>query len=338
MKMFTRAGSSGIVYDFALYVGDGTCPAYGLGISSDIVLYLTSTMPKFQNFKIYFDNWFTSVSLLLALKEVGIFAIGTVRKNRMGNCELKPESDLKKLGRGSYDLKCEVNHDIVAVRWLDNRSVQLLSTFIGDEPVTTCKRWDGKEKKFIDVPRPAIVSEYNKHMGGVDLADMLMELYKVNHRSNKWYMRLFYWCLGTAVTNSWLLYRKHLKICEPNTKHMPLITFQMEIANELLTATSSFPSYVTKKRGRPSGTSMQSLEIDSTPSSPSSDTSSSKRRKITSDPTTSKRYDETSHWVVWGEKGRCRLCKTGTPLSKCSKCGVHLCCNTSKNCFMSYHT
>lgn len=33
MKMFTRAGSSGMIYDFALYVGDGTCPTYGLGIS-----------------------------------------------------------------------------------------------------------------------------------------------------------------------------------------------------------------------------------------------------------------------------------------------------------------
>ncbi|XP_049304776.1 piggyBac transposable element-derived protein 3-like [Bactrocera dorsalis] len=46
---FTRAGVSGIVYDFALYVGDGTCPSFGLGISSDIVLYLASNVPRDKN-------------------------------------------------------------------------------------------------------------------------------------------------------------------------------------------------------------------------------------------------------------------------------------------------
>lgn len=338
MKMFTRASSSGVIYDFALYVGDGTCPSYGLGISSDIVLYLASSLPKFQNYKLYFDNWFTSVSLLISLKEMGIFCIGTVRKNRMGNCELQSESDLKKLGRGSYDMKCEINHGISTVRWLDNKAVQLVSTYIADEPIATCRRWSSKEKKFIDIARPAIVSEYNKHMGGVDLSDMLMELYKINHRSAKWYMRIFYWALGTSVTNSWLLYRKHLKMVEPKAKHMPLIKFQMDIANELLNAGP--PSSVQKKRGRPSANILEKEEASSAPSSPSSSapSSSSKRRIINHDPPNSKRYDESGHWLVWGGKGRCRLCKTGTPLSKCIKCGVHLCCNTSKNCFLSYHT
>lgn len=237
-------------------------------------------------------------------------------------------------------MKCEVNHGIASVRWLDNKAVQLLSTFVGDYPIGTCRRWSAKEKQFIDVARPAIVSEYNKHMGGVDLSDMLMELYKINHRSVKWYMRIFYWSLGTAVTNSWLLYRKHLKMVEANAKHMPLIKFQMEIANELLNAAQPFSSSVQRKRGRPSGNILEQEKIDSAPSSPSSFTSSSssKRHKVTYDPPNSKRYDESGHWVVWGDKGRCRLCKTGTPLSKCVKCNIHLCCNTSKNCFLSYHT
>ncbi|KAK9737022.1 Transposase IS4 [Popillia japonica] len=140
-------------------------------------------------------------------------------------------------------MKCEVNHEIAAVRWLDNKAVQLLSTFIADESigtcrrwsakdkkivdiarlalvaeynkymrgVGTCRRWSAKDKKIVDIARLALVAEYNKYMRGVDLSDMLMELYKINHRSAKWYTRL-----GTAVTNSWLLYRKHLKMVEPN--------------------------------------------------------------------------------------------------------------------------
>lgn len=140
-KMFTRAGSSGMVYDFALYVGEGTCPSYGLGISSDIVLYLASTMPKLLNYKLYFDNWFTSISLMMALKEMGIFSTGTVRQNRVGNCDLLSEKELKKRGRGSYDQKCEINYNIAVVRWFDNKSVQMLSTLANDQPLTSCKGW-----------------------------------------------------------------------------------------------------------------------------------------------------------------------------------------------------
>ncbi|XP_054746160.1 piggyBac transposable element-derived protein 3-like [Anastrepha obliqua] len=185
LKMFTRAGTSGLVYDFTLYVGEGTCPAYGLGLSSDIVLYLAKGLPKDKHFKLYFDNWFTSVSLLISLKEMGIFATGTVRKNRISNCQLLSDAELKKRGRGSFDMKCEINNNILCVKWFDNKPVPLISSCESNEPVGICKRWNPKEKAYIDVARPAIVASYNKGMGGVDLADMLMELYKVNHRSNK---------------------------------------------------------------------------------------------------------------------------------------------------------
>lgn len=331
--MFTRAGTSGMVYDFTLYIGEGTCPSYGLGISSDIVLFLVENLPKQQNFKLYFDNWFTSVSLLIALKEMGIFGTGTVRKNRIGSCELLSDSELKKRGRGSYDMKCEMNHNLTCIRWFDNKAVQLISSYIGDQPVGCCKRWSAQQKQYIEIPRPAVVASYNKNMGGVDLSDMLMELYKVNHRSKKWYIRIFYWCLGTSIVNAWLLYRKQMALLEPKQKHMPLIKFQLEIANELLSSTSSFET-PKKKRGRPQGSEALNSSL------PSNSVSSygSKKYKVTPTPPNTKRYDEIGHWAVFGEKGRCRMCKTGTPLSKCVKCGVHLCCNNNKNCFLLFHT
>lgn len=58
----------------------------------------------------------------------------------MEKCELESKSDVKKLGRRSYGMKCGANLGIVTVRWLDNQSVQLLSTFVGDEPLGTRKR------------------------------------------------------------------------------------------------------------------------------------------------------------------------------------------------------
>ncbi|XP_004518464.1 piggyBac transposable element-derived protein 3-like [Ceratitis capitata] len=172
LKMFARTGTSGLVYDFTLYVGEGTCPLYGLGISSDIVLYLAKNLPKQKIFKLYFDNWFTSVSLLIALKEMGIFATGTIRKNRINNCQLLSETELKKRGRGSFDTNCEINYNIVCLRWFDSKPVQLISSYIYHQPVGVCKRWSPKEKTYVDIQRPAIVACYNKGMGGVDLADL----------------------------------------------------------------------------------------------------------------------------------------------------------------------
>jgi len=114
--MFTRAGTSGLVYNFTLYVGEGTCPCFGLGISSGVVLYLAKGLPEDKPFKLYFDNWFTSVSLLIALKEMGIFATGTIRKNRISNCQLLSDAELKKRGRGSFDKKYEVNKNLACVK------------------------------------------------------------------------------------------------------------------------------------------------------------------------------------------------------------------------------
>uniref|UniRef100_A0A1I8N2Y9 PiggyBac transposable element-derived protein domain-containing protein n=1 Tax=Musca domestica TaxID=7370 RepID=A0A1I8N2Y9_MUSDO len=106
-KMFTRAGVSGIMYDFTLYIGEGTCESFGMGISSDIVLALASNIPMNQNFKLFFDNWFTSINLMIALRQRGILSVGTIRSNRLKNCALCSEKELQKRGRGSFDCKYE---------------------------------------------------------------------------------------------------------------------------------------------------------------------------------------------------------------------------------------
>jgi len=72
---------------------------------------------------------------LIALKEMGIFATGTIRKNRISNCQLLSDAELKKRGRGSFDTKYEVNKNLSCVKWFDNKSVQLLSSCEDHQPV-----------------------------------------------------------------------------------------------------------------------------------------------------------------------------------------------------------
>ena len=183
-KIWVRAGSSGMVHDFDVYQG---------GDGADVVLKLAATLPHNFNYKIFADNLFTGIPLLLEIKQLGMHYTGTVRSNRLHDCHLPDEKYLNKKGRGLHDHKVEEEHGIVAVRWLDNKAVTLLLTYAG---------WDPKIKQHTEVDRPAVIREFNKFMGGIDLMDSYLAKYR------RWYMYLFWHSLMIAIVNAWLLYRR----------------------------------------------------------------------------------------------------------------------------------
>lgn len=59
--------------------------------SSNVVVRLTLVVPRNKGYKVYFDNYFTSIVLPLFLYEQSILSLGTVRRNRLVNCELPNE-------------------------------------------------------------------------------------------------------------------------------------------------------------------------------------------------------------------------------------------------------
>ena len=69
---------------------------------------------------------------------------------------------------------------------------------------------------------PAIVGEYNQHMGGVDLLDMLLALYRISVKSKKWSSPIVHFCFNAAVVVGWLLYKRHMarsyKVWQENHK------------------------------------------------------------------------------------------------------------------------
>ena len=62
----------------------------------------------------------------------------------MKNCQLKSEKELIKEGRGSNDFKVMSDASIIIVRWFDKKPGNLISSFIGIEPVDSMKRYDAK--------------------------------------------------------------------------------------------------------------------------------------------------------------------------------------------------
>ena len=60
LKNFVRAGSSGITYDFFVYTG---MVKDAKVTGSYVVERLLETLPRMKNFKVFFDNWFSSIPL-----------------------------------------------------------------------------------------------------------------------------------------------------------------------------------------------------------------------------------------------------------------------------------
>ena len=82
-------------------------------------------------------------------------------------------------------------------------------------------------------------------MGGRDLLDSLLSLYRIQIRSKKWYHKLFFHFLDVTVVQSWLVYCRSIIANEGKLK---LREFKMILANSLMRAGKS----TSTKRGRPS--------------------------------------------------------------------------------------
>lgn len=328
-KAFLLCDSSGLIYNFEIYTGkvihDPELP--NVGSSGNVVLRLAKIIPKQLFYKICFDNWFSTLPLITELEKLGIQSIATVRSNRLKNCEFSTDKVMKTKGLGSYEiLSTSIDRvTINAVKWYDNKAVHLMSTFCEVEPVDIVKRWDKKINRFIDVQRPNIVKTYNQHMGGVDLVDSLIALYRIKIRSKKWYHRIMFHLLDLTVVNAWLLYKRDcLSHSVSPGRQYSLLKFKTDIASCLCQEHKG----TQKKRGRPTSNEVHKQLQNKR-----------KRRPNTTLPVEDVRKDEVAHWPIFSDnRGRCKKpgCK-GVPKIKCSKCNVYLCLTPSANCFVQFH-
>lgn len=324
-KNLVRAGASGYMYDFYIYSGKNEAPVerYShLQKSAQVVAKLCEHLPTHKHHKLFFDNWFTTLDLIQYLKKNGILAVGTIRANRTAGCPVMSNKDLEKEGRGALDYRVDQNSGIIIVKWVDNSTVQLTSNYIGVEPVSTIKRWNKTEMDRTDVPCPQIVKSYNQSMGGVDLVDMLISLYRIKVKTRRWYIKIFWHLVDVAKVNGWILYRRHQdQHVVPKRSQQPLQLFSLELADALIKH-SQVATYVAP--GRP--TKRKSMEPIR-----------SGKKPATATPYDDSRYDQLGHWPLPSEtKQRCRICKAYVRI-QCEKCKIYLCLLADRNCFRDFH-
>ncbi|XP_050527792.1 piggyBac transposable element-derived protein 3-like [Daktulosphaira vitifoliae] len=245
-KVFVLSGLSGFSYDFEIFAGAQTnimpdnLPSFS--VSSNMVVKMAASIPRNCNYKIFFDNWFTSIDLLIYLEKEGILPLGTARLNRLTGLNMPSEKDFKKKGRGTFCEKLTTINDVTlsAVSWYDNKLVNMVSTYVGSQPIGEKKIFFRSEKKYKMVPCPKAIDTYNSYMGGVD---SMLGYYRISIKSKKYYIKIFFHVLDLCVVNAWLLYRR----VHTDNSYLPLVDFKLLVSEVLCEKQKVSP----KRRGRP---------------------------------------------------------------------------------------
>lgn len=205
-----------------------------------MVVRLSQQVPDLANHIINFDNFYTTFPLLIYLPSRGIFSWGTIRSNRIPNSKTSTDGDTKKKARGYSEefVGVSLGCDISCVLWNDTKLVRLVSTHVGIQPFLDAlderrkpqqiERWDKTKKEYIKIDCPHIISECNKHMGGVDLMDGLIGRYHIKMRTRKSTNRLFHHLINVSTVNAHILYKR-----VQNDNGMDLASFRSMIGEAL---------------------------------------------------------------------------------------------------------
>ena len=165
---------------FLFYAGQKSAGREKCGVSEEVPR-LVEKLPKNQNFELFMNNWFSTLPLLSELKTMLILSIATFCSNRFGGCPLMSEKDLKKCGRGWFDYRTDYNTGTHLLKWFDNKCVVIGLSYVGVECTNTLERYNlAQKQKKVKIDCPDMVSQYNRSMGGVDLADILIALCRTN--------------------------------------------------------------------------------------------------------------------------------------------------------------
>jgi len=301
IKLYKLCDSTGYTYDMDVYEyvdKGGQRTAQRLTATHTTVTNLTRRIEG-DGYKLYMDSFFSSPDLFDDLAQRNIYCCGTIKLHRKGMPkDLKPKT--LRLKRG--DIRVRTRGDLTAVVWRDKRDMCFL-TNMHDPP-----REGNYRDEHGNAIKPALVADYNHHMGYVDRADRMANSYTASRQTWKWTKKLFFHLLDLAVLNSYIL----LSSC--GGKKISHRDFRLTLIREMLAWAGHEPQ-PSISAGRPAPLSSNIRRLD------------------------------TRHGKHWpgrnSTKRRCRVCsargvKRRTVIYKCIECDVALC--VDRNCFADYHT
>lgn len=102
-KNWALCSNNGYCVTFDIYTGKSKIRENQFGLGGDVVMSLLKNARITPNsgYKIYFDNYFTSIALLNHLADLNICAMGTIRENRLERCPFPDKKEWNKKPRGA---------------------------------------------------------------------------------------------------------------------------------------------------------------------------------------------------------------------------------------------
>lgn len=145
---------------------------------------------------LYVDRYYAliySLELAVELQKLNIQTTGTVMGNRsVLPLQVSKKKYLKELKLEQEYASFTLNDSVHCLVWRDKR-ILMLSTSTGNSAQVIERKVKGKVLE--KVTKPTVVCEYNRFMGGVDLADHYISSYSFVRKSVKWWRKLFFWML-----------------------------------------------------------------------------------------------------------------------------------------------
>lgn len=313
-KVWVRAdANTGYMYQFEIYTGKTADEAPVVGLGSKVVLTLTSSLAGTYS-HVAFDNYFSSVPLLEKLFDDGILATCTIRSNRKELPILARSEPTLKRG----ELKWRTKKNIGYVQWRDTKVVHVISTAFRPDQVATVRRTQ-KDGSRQDVSCPLAICQYTQRMGGVDRFDQKRCYFSVSRRSFKWWIRIFYFLVDSALVNAHIMFNS----IHPDDK-MNQFDFRTTLCRQLM---SNFSSRTRKSSIEGASYVRRRSDHGST------------HAKSPGVPDDVRLQSVGKHWPHQMKAfRRCRVCSSQTNNRRsrivCSACNVALCIDP---CFEQFH-
>ena len=209
LKGFVIADSStGYVLNASIYTGKEG-PAASKHLAMRVVMKLTEPYAN-KGYRLFVDNWYTSVPVFLELKRSGIIACETVRGNRKflpKDIDDHRNEQVKKLKRG--DSLFRQSNNLMCVTWKDKKIVRLLSTLPGSLDIGQVERRLRSEgqRQTQNFSQRKLIKLYDSSIRGFDLADQRIATCSRLMKGNIWYYKLFFYILEAAVFSVHIMYQ-----------------------------------------------------------------------------------------------------------------------------------
>ncbi|KAG7354197.1 PolC-type DNA polymerase III [Nitzschia inconspicua] len=188
---------------------------------------------------VYVDRFYSSVDLLKQLEDMQLYTTGTILSNRIPRSMTiaKSSREFKAMNRGdsvshvlTYTTTKGERKQAGLVAWKDRNIVYCITNDTPTAPMDECKRRG--QGGIVTIKRPQVITKYNRHMGGVDLADMRrLHCHSTIMGQNRWWLKLFFYLLDVGTSNALVLYNEAM-----NGKQEPynIVDFKNKVVEALV--------------------------------------------------------------------------------------------------------